>query len=140
MNFLPWRYAGKWTCIRCGKCCSELDVPVTYEEELRFRRFGKVLFRKKVGVYLRKVNGRCIFLDENNVCRIYPIRPEACRRYPFYIREKGCSDASFHVGGKVVYVYIDPSCPGIGRGAEIEKAVEDVLHKTYIREISEMKL
>ena len=32
---------------------------------------------------LRKEDGRCIFLDENNKCSIYDFRPMICRTFPF---------------------------------------------------------
>ena len=30
-------------------------------------------------------NGRCVFLDDDDRCSIYPIRPIVCRRYPYRI-------------------------------------------------------
>lgn len=53
VNLLPWRRVKR--CIRCGKCCSSLDVPLTYEEEERLRKYGDVFRRGKIGVYLRKM-------------------------------------------------------------------------------------
>jgi len=32
----------------------------------------------------KKEEGRCIFLDKNNKCEIYNVRPELCRIYPFW--------------------------------------------------------
>jgi len=31
---------------------------------------------------LKNVNGRCVFLSNDNRCRIYPFRPIWCRVYP----------------------------------------------------------
>lgn len=30
-----------------------------------------------------RADGACVMLDENNRCRIYPVRPEKCRTYPY---------------------------------------------------------
>ena len=31
---------------------------------------------------LKNVNGKCVFLDKNGLCRIYKDRPLGCRAYP----------------------------------------------------------
>ncbi len=131
MNLIPWRYIDRWECLRCGKCCRELDVPVTLDEEKRLRKFGDVFSKKKIGVYLKKVGGCCIFL-EGNRCRIYDLRPEACRRYPFYFRSKGCSDAKIVVGERVIFVYIDPACPGLGSGRKVVDTIFELLSEKLI--------
>jgi Predicted Fe-S-cluster oxidoreductase len=37
-------------------------------------------------MFRRLKNGTCIFLDETNKCKIYPVRPGLCRTYPFYFQ------------------------------------------------------
>ena len=36
------------------------------------------------GLVLRdRPDGACVMLDERNRCRIYPVRPEKCRTFPY---------------------------------------------------------
>ncbi len=128
VDLIPWRRVKRWSCVRCGKCCSFLDVPLTYEEEGRLRKYGDVFRKGRIGVYLRrypKKDGCCIFFDGK--CKIYHERPEACRRYPFYLREKGEDEALYHYESGNVYVYIDRSCSGVGLGEKVEKVIQRLL-------------
>lgn len=121
-DLIPWRTAGRWKCVRCGWCCCNYDVPVTFEDEERLKKFGDVLWRGKIGVYLKKIDGKCIFYNDGE-CLIYEDRPIACRRYPFYIRRQGDYLAKF---GNV-YVYLDKNCRGIGKGRRIEDVLNELL-------------
>jgi Fe-S-cluster containining protein len=49
-------------------------------ESLGYRNF---YYQKNGFLYLKNVNGKCIFLDNNGLCRIYNHRPEGCKFYPF---------------------------------------------------------
>ncbi len=46
---------------------------------------------------LRNVDGRCVFLGGNGLCRIYPYRPLGCRIYPVVTDGRR--------------IYIDDICP-----------------------------
>jgi len=126
VNLLPWRKVKRWVCIRCGRCCSSLDVPLTYREEERLRKYGDVFRRSKIGVYLKK-DDYCIFFDGK--CEIYVERPEACRRYPFYFREKGDDEAFYRYNSEKIYVYVDGSCSGVGKGEKVEKVIQRLLSR-----------
>lgn len=56
------------------------EHPELEEAESRdsFRRFG---------VLKQTAAGRCVFLDTNNRCAIYPIRPLVCQRFPYLLNE-----------------------------------------------------
>jgi len=95
---------------------------VTPEEEKRLKKYGDVFRKGKILVYLKKINGCCIFLD-SGLCRIYEERPAACRRYPFYIRSKGCKESEF----EGTHIYIDKSCLGVIPG----RPSWDLKHKIY---------
>ena len=110
--------AGAWKCLRCGICCTKLDVMVTPDEERRLEKYGEVFERGRVLVYLRKVKGRCIFLENGN-CAIYPERPMACVKYPFYFKSKGDAESRFDG----IHVYVDSSCPGVVLGNHSEAIV-----------------
>ena len=121
MKPIPWRRVEKWKCVRCGKCCEELDVMVTSEEEKRLRKFGDVFRRGKVLVYLKKIDGRCIFF-RSGICAIYPERPMACVKYPFYFRSTGGEESYF--GG--YHVYVDSNCPGVVLGHPTESLIDTI--------------
>lgn len=53
---------------------SEADF-IARETEIAPDRMGLVLKDRP--------DGACAMLDENNRCRIYPVRPEKCRTFPF---------------------------------------------------------
>lgn len=118
MELIPWREVRDWKCIRCGKCCRELDVMVTPEEEARLSRYGEVFNRGKILVYLKKIDGSCVFF-KSGVCMIYPKRPMACVKYPFYFKSSG-EERSRFAG---VHVYIDSACPGVVFGNPSESLV-----------------
>ncbi len=56
-------------------------------------------------------SGSCIFLD-NNMCLIHPVRPGACRSFPFFFSEKG---------GSVAWGLsaMNSICPGLGTGEKV---------------------
>ncbi|MBI4440106.1 YkgJ family cysteine cluster protein [Candidatus Woesearchaeota archaeon] len=79
-------------CRKCAKCCKNVIVipnkrDITPIVNLGFS--GKDFLAKfgprRCSILARKQNGDCIFLEKDKIysCRIYPSRPEACRKYPF---------------------------------------------------------
>ncbi|WP_290597996.1 MULTISPECIES: YkgJ family cysteine cluster protein [unclassified Archaeoglobus] len=121
MKLIPWRRVGNWKCIRCGKCCKELDVMVTSEEENRLRKFGDIFRRGKVLVYLKRVDGKCVFF-RSGICAIYLERPMACVKYPFYFKSTG-EEESYFAG---VHVYVDSNCPGVVLGCPTKSFVDTI--------------
>ncbi|AEA46648.1 YkgJ family cysteine cluster protein [Archaeoglobus veneficus] len=112
LNLIPWKKIESWACVHCGKCCSSYDIPVTFEEEERLKKYGNVFKKAKIGLYLRKKKGKCVFWRKNRGCTIYAERPKACRSYPFYVRKEGEEDAYFDG----FFIYIDAECRGINKG------------------------
>jgi Fe-S-cluster containining protein len=49
----------------------------------------------------------CAFLDENNRCKIYPVRPKQCATWPFWTEnlERAAWEGP-----------VKDCCPGIGKG------------------------
>jgi len=97
-------------CVGCGGCCTHSIVPVTDSDIKRLmRRTGKsadelvrfydttdVEFDQedphwiemdygKRTIALKKKNGKCRFLDDNNRCTVYTDRPATCRTFPLAI-------------------------------------------------------
>ena len=89
-----------YDCRGCGECCrGYLAINVTTEERERIEAQGwgsdpdlqgQPLFTRRNGTdYLaHRADGSCVFLDEQNRCRIHakfgePAKPLTCRLYPF---------------------------------------------------------
>ncbi len=91
----------KFTCLHCGACCRvpgyvalepgeaesiaahlELD---TYEFTEKYTRI--TLNRKSLSL-TEGPDGRCVFLQPDNTCKIQPVKPAQCRGFPFLWRSK----------------------------------------------------
>jgi len=77
-------------CLSCANCCKTTPALVTRSDAKRIAKHlglpPKTFIRKYL---LEDVNGEmmiqrvpCTFLNENNTCEIYEVRPQACREYP----------------------------------------------------------
>ena len=56
---------------------------------------------------LKTKNGRCIFLNDDNICEIYDIRPNVCKIYPLWAMR--LTDNSL----KVIGHDPEPTCPAL---------------------------
>ncbi len=77
-------------CLSCANCCKTSPPIVTNRDKKRIANHlnmpPKQFERKYI---IEDVNGEksfsqvpCFFLQSDNQCSIYEVRPEACRRYP----------------------------------------------------------
>lgn len=77
-------------CLKCANCCRTTPAIVTKSDVNRlakhFNQSPKQFIRQNV---LTDINGDmvfngvpCRFLNDDNTCAVYNIRPESCRRYP----------------------------------------------------------
>jgi len=76
-------------CKRCGECCRyiNVEIPKDYNIDLLFLAARKIkIIRTKSGLIL-SIPSICPHLTENNLCRIYDNRPQACRRFPLETNE-----------------------------------------------------
>jgi hypothetical protein len=80
----------KFKCKRCAKCCKKFTVKLSDKDIKRIKRLGYMdffvedNFDPKTGKFaLKRENEQCIFLTEDNLCKIYEARPSICRKYPF---------------------------------------------------------
>jgi hypothetical protein len=85
---------------------------------------GKVILDLPV-MKSRESDGACVFYKDGKGCTIYPVRPTACRLFPFVVVEK-----SRPSGGIVLEIGYNPTCPGMGKGKvpdkkKLEKLVGD---------------
>jgi Fe-S-cluster containining protein len=88
----------RFECTGCGRCCVAGDDYYVFmsdaeaeaiREHLQlsrswFRR--RYLGRLEAGdrVAASGPDGRCVFLDDEGRCRVYPVRPLQCSSYPFW--------------------------------------------------------
>lgn len=96
------RNAEKWDlfeCYQCGKCCTELGLPYYRDSIPAIAQFLGISMVDVMHTYYGKPAGDdehweledskmmpCPFLivDANRkACRIYPVRPDGCRAFPF---------------------------------------------------------
>lgn len=122
-NYIGWRDAELWRCIRCGYCCKAFAIPLKFIEALHLtRKYGPVVIQAGGKFYLiKKPDDTCIFLKYEGpiaYCQIYLERPGCCKIYPFHVSKKPLpnikpSTAKVNYHGETLYVYIDKSCPGV---------------------------
>lgn len=99
----------KWDCQGCTDCCRQYLVSVTAEEKQRIDEQGWQKLPEYQGVELiandgsrkrpryrlaHRADGACVFLGENNRCKIHEkfggaAKPLACRIYPFMLVPAG---------------------------------------------------
>jgi len=61
-----------------------------------------------------KADTTCIFYEEG--CKIYSVRPKACRLFPFRVEEETASN-----GDTLLNISYNPTCPGIGKGEIVDQ-------------------
>ena len=87
----------RFECTRCGGCCTsrgEYGYVYLNDREVvaiarylglvphEFRR--KYTFIDEYGWTQVVLEDRCVFLNPDGSCRIYPVRPVQCRTFPFW--------------------------------------------------------
>lgn len=102
------RLQDEHTCRMCGACCRELVSIQVYADDIeKIAQFldmtpksfeSKHIKRVSLGKVLKRTRP-CEFLDNSDRCRIYEVRPEVCRRYPFLTGD---------VVAEVVKSFLDP--------------------------------
>ena len=116
----PWYQDGlRFTCTRCGHCCTGEPgyVWVNDEEVAAIARFrgeepAELAARHtRIGprgpTLREKGNGDCVFFDRQAGCTIYPVRPRQCRTWPFW---------ESHVKTPADWDRLREACPGAGQG------------------------
>lgn len=99
----------KFKCIRCGLSCIGTEVQVTDKEIEKIKEVSNKEFYEEYTTpfgnkrkRLKKIGNKCIFLDDNLNCTIYPNRPLLCREYPFKIlftaKNNAVIDMTSHCG------------------------------------------
>lgn len=87
---LPAAALLRHACTQCGGCCQGVRIPIYNDDERALvERAASHLHvdHPMDGKALRMVQGRCVFLDERNACRIHAelgadAKPIPCRQFP----------------------------------------------------------
>ena len=83
-------------CLECANCCKTTSPIFTDKDISRISRFLKMKEYDFTRQYLRRdeddfmvlQEAPCAFLDKDNTCFIYEVRPRACSEYPHTDRRK----------------------------------------------------
>ncbi|MFH2096816.1 MAG: YkgJ family cysteine cluster protein [Bacteroidota bacterium] len=82
--------AENYNCLNCAACCKSLGPGISDNDIRRISAFLKLkpsVFTEKYivtdedGDFIFR-SMPCPFLESDNKCSIYPVRPKACREYP----------------------------------------------------------
>ena len=127
----PWYKDGlRFTCTRCGHCCtgepgfvwvSEDDLAAIARQRGESLEEVKALYTRPAerGRTLReKGNGDCVFYDRVRGCTIYEVRPPQCRTWPFWESNVATPEA---------WENTCEVCPGSGQGELIP--VEEITRR-----------
>ncbi len=138
LDFYPEQ---RFSCSRCGFCCSEFEVTATAGEVQNISRLvlpemsvpAKSCFSPfKEGMSILNKDGEhhCRFMDEQGLCRIHrcagaEAKPLACRLYPFNVHIW----ADGHISADLRYI-----CPAVG-GNDGQRIGEQTAHIQAMAEI-----
>ena len=83
-------------CLECANCCSTTGPLFTDKDIGRIAKYLRIKPSEFTEKYLRIDEDKdyvlqqvpCAFLDEDNRCKIYDVRPKACREFPHTDRIK----------------------------------------------------
>jgi len=83
-------------CLQCANCCKTSSPIFTDKDISRISKHFRMKEHKFIEQYLERdqddymvlQNVPCTFLDNDNACSIYDVRPKACSEYPHTNRKK----------------------------------------------------
>ncbi len=95
----------KIDCLTCANCCKTTSPIITEKDIERVAKFLRLKPVQFIEKYLKKdTDGQwmfkqtpCVFLDADNYCLIYDVRPKACREYPHLDRKKNVQLLNLHL-------------------------------------------
>ncbi len=112
------------SCMDCANCCKSIPPQLIKSDVKRISKhlsLSKKQFEKKYTIIdedgdMVFKKSPCVFLEEDNACSIYEVRPEACRSYPHTDKSIFKHGAEWHAIN-VVY------CPAVYHVLERMKAM-----------------
>lgn len=86
----------KTDCLSCANCCKTTGPLFTAPDVERISKYFRMKPQQFINQYLRIDEDNdyvlqsvpCTFLDDENYCTIYEVRPKACREFPHTDRKK----------------------------------------------------
>ena len=86
----------KTDCLTCANCCKTSSPIFTDKDISRISKYLRVKEHQFIAQYLERDDDDfmvlqsvpCAFLDTDNTCFIYDVRPKACSEYPHTNRKK----------------------------------------------------
>jgi uncharacterized protein len=86
----------KTDCLKCANCCKTTGPLFTLADIERISKYLKLKPQQFINEYLQIDEDKdyilqsvpCTFLDAENYCSIYDVRPKACREFPHTDRKK----------------------------------------------------
>ena len=110
-------------CRRCGACCRvkggivrldernvrEISAALGMDEQTFIDRETVLSPDRRCLVLKDRPDGACAYLTEDNRCRIYAVRPEKCRTFPFAWTN---ADSAEHCEGLKALAAGEPAAAG----------------------------
>ena len=86
----------KTNCLNCANCCKTTGPLFTSADVERISKYLRLKPQQFISQYMRIDEDQdyvlqklpCSFLDHDNTCFIYEVRPKACREFPHKERKK----------------------------------------------------
>jgi len=125
----------KIDCTTCGNCCRVLKTTLDQEDIDRIAQhlhmsvedfIEEYVTKNAEGIYEVK-HVPCSFLQNDNTCQIYEVRPEECKGYPYLDKDVTTRCIQFFANAEV--------CPIVFN--VLENAKEEFLEDLYDFEMSE---
>jgi len=96
MQYLHEKEFQKTDCLTCANCCKTTSPIFTEKDVSRIAKYLKIKEHQFIAQYLQRdeddfmvlQTAPCTFLDTDNSCFIYDVRPKACSEYPHTNRKK----------------------------------------------------
>ncbi len=111
----------------CGHCChGSATVSVSIKEQKKIAQFLGIELEKLIAEYLlpkngytqmKIVDGHCIFYGEDGLCKIHPVKPFHCKRWPIH-------PSILHDEG--AWLAIKADCPGFEKDVTYDEVKEFV--------------
>ncbi len=112
-------------CKCCGHCCHGVaTVSVTDAEQKRMASFLGISLEElrhnylvigKGSTSMKIINGHCIFYGEDGLCKVHPVKPFHCKRWPLH---------PSILGDEAAWKAIKADCPGFAKETTWEQAKE----------------
>jgi Fe-S-cluster containining protein len=121
-----------YECKQCGHCCHGIGtVAVTPEEQEKMAEYLGLSLAELTERYLlvrphrtemKVVDGHCIFYGDDGLCKVHPVKPFHCRRWPLH-------PSILH--DEQAWKAIKADCPGFSEDATWQDACRLVKEAGY---------